>query len=75
MDLLLELLNDIRPDVDFEEETGLIDDEILSEEDCETIVAEVNDQFGVGLDLSDETLRRMNSAADFMAYIEEELDK
>ena len=47
MDKLLELLKGIRPDVDFETETALIDDGILDSFDVVSIISELDDEFGV----------------------------
>ena len=45
MDELLSILKDIRPDVDFEHETKLIDEEILDSFDIISIVGELNDHY------------------------------
>ena len=47
MEELLELLKGVRPDVDFENETALIDDGILDSFDVVSIIAELDDAFGV----------------------------
>lgn len=47
MKQLLELLRDIRPDVDFENETALIDDGILDSFDVVSIISAIDDVFGV----------------------------
>lgn len=44
---LLEILENLRPDVDFENETALIDDGVLSSMDVVAIVSEVVDAFDV----------------------------
>ncbi len=44
---ILEILTDIRPDIDFEKETKLIDDKILESFDIITIVGELNDAFDI----------------------------
>jgi acyl carrier protein len=46
-DQILEILTDIRPDIDFEKETKLIDDKILESFDIITIVGELNDAFDI----------------------------
>ena len=46
-DHILEILTDIRPDIDFEKETKLIDDKILESFDIITIVGELNDAFDI----------------------------
>ena len=47
MEKLLEILQRVRPDVDFENETLLIDDGILDSMDVVSIISELDDEFGV----------------------------
>ena len=46
-DELMEILTEIRPDVDFENETSLIDDGILDSMDIVSLVGELDDAFDV----------------------------
>ena len=48
---LKELLEGIRPDIDFDRETGLIDDGILDSIDIISIVTEINDTFDVDINV------------------------
>lgn len=50
---LLALLEDIRPDVDFENEKKLIDDGILDSFDIISIAQEINDTFDVEIHVED----------------------
>ena len=50
---ILELLTEIRPDVDFENEKKLIDDSILDSFDIIAIVSEFNDTFNIEIDVED----------------------
>ena len=50
---LMGVLEEIRPDVDFENETKLIDDSILDSFDIITIVSEFNDAFDIDIDVED----------------------
>ena len=50
MEQLLEILTDVRPDVDFEKEKKLIDDSILDSFDIISIVSELNEHFGIAID-------------------------
>ena len=43
MEKLLELLKGVRPDVDFENETALIDDGLLDSFDVVSIISEIDD--------------------------------
>ena len=47
MDKLIAILKDLHPDVDFAAATDLIDGGVLDSFDVVTIVAEVDDAFGV----------------------------
>ena len=62
MDELLELLEDIKPTVDFRTCTGLIDDGYLDSFDILSIVSELNDAFGVEISPVDIVPGNFNSA-------------
>ena len=63
MDKILEILKDIRPDVDFEHETKLIDDEILDSFDIISIVGEFNDTFDIEINVEDLEPENFNTVA------------
>jgi len=62
MDELLELLEDIKPTVDFRTCTGLIDDGCLDSFDILSIVSELNDAFGIEISPVDIIPENFNSA-------------
>ena len=62
MDELLELLEDIKPTVDFRTCTGLIDDGYLDSFDILSIVSELNDAFGIEISPVDLIPENFNSA-------------
>ena len=62
MDELLELLEDIKPTVDFRTCTGLIDDGYLDSFDILSIVSELNDAFGIEISPVDIVPENFNSA-------------
>ena len=62
MDKLMELLEDIRPDIDFSKEERLIDDNVLDSFDIITVVSEINDIFDVSVNVADLVPENMNSA-------------
>lgn len=62
MDELLKLLKGIRPDVDFETETELIDDGILDSMDVVSIISEIDDVFGVQIRITELEPENFNSA-------------
>lgn len=53
MEKLIKLLKGIRPDVDFENETKLIDDGILDSMDVVSIISEIDDVFGVQIRITE----------------------
>ncbi len=53
MDELLKLLSEIRPDVDFETETDLIDRGILDSFDIANVVSGIANVFNVEIDVED----------------------
>ncbi len=69
MEELLEILSDIRPDVDFENETQLIDGKILNSFDIISIVGDVNDEFDVEISAADLVAENFNSAKAIYAMI------
>ena len=62
MEQLLEILKGIRPDVDFENETALIDDGILDSFDVVSIISELDDAFGVQVRITELDPENFNSA-------------
>lgn len=62
MEKLLELLNSIRPDIDFENETSLIDDGYLDSFDVVSIISEIDDVFGVQIRINELDPENFNSA-------------
>ena len=62
MDELLELLEDLKPTVDFRTCTGLIDDGYLDSFDILSIVSELNDAFGIEISPVDIIPENFNSA-------------
>ena len=62
MDKLLEILKGIRPDVDFENETELIDEGILDSFDVVSIISEIDDAFDVQIRINELDPENFNSA-------------
>ena len=57
----LKILKDIRPDINFEKETKLIDDSMLDSFDIISIVSEFNETFDVSIDVEDLEPENFNS--------------
>ncbi len=70
MDKLLEILSEVRPDVDFKNETKLIDNGILDSLNIMEIIAEISDEFDIELSPADIVPANFNSAASLWAMIE-----
>lgn len=61
MEKLLEIMNEIRPDVDFKKENNLIDGDILDSFDVIAIVGEVNEAFDIEININDLIPENFNS--------------
>lgn len=62
MDRLIEILEEIRPDVDYDSCTTLIDDEILDSFAILSIVGELEEEFGVSVTPAEIIPDNFNSA-------------
>ena len=67
---LLDLLQSIRSDIDFEKEEKLVDDGLLDSFDIVSIISEVNDRFGVDISVDDISPENFNSMEKLNALIE-----
>ncbi len=70
MDKLLEILKEIRPDVDFGNETELIDDGILDSFDVVSIISEIDDAFDVQIRINELDPENFNSAEAIWSLIQ-----
>ncbi len=62
MDQLLEILNELKPDVDFSTETGLIDNAILDSFDIVQLISTLKDTFDIDITPADIIPDNFNSA-------------
>lgn len=62
MEELMEILEEICPDVDFAEEKALADDKILSSFDILSIISEISDAFDITLTPAEIIPENFNSA-------------
>ncbi len=74
MDELLELLQDVRDDVDFETCETLIDDGILASFDILQIISAINEAFDVEIPATSIIPKNFNSAKAMYALIEKLLE-
>ena len=70
MDKLMKILEDICPDVDFENENALVDDMILSSFDILSIISEISDTFGITLSPGEIIPKNFNSAKSLWEMIQ-----
>lgn len=70
MEQLMEILKELRPDVNFEAEDALIDDAILDSFDLVSLIGEINDAFGVEVSFDEMEPENFNSAKAMYAMIE-----
>lgn len=63
MEQLLEILNELHPDVDFETADDLIDGKVLDSFDIVTLVAEIDSEFDVAIPAEELIPENFNSAA------------
>lgn len=70
MDELMEILNDLHPDVDFETEERLVDDKILDSFDIVSLIAEINEAFDIAITAKDIIPENFNSARALYALIQ-----
>lgn len=60
---ILEILKEIRSDIDFEKENALIDDNLLESLDIVAIVGEFNDAFDIEISVEDLLPENFNSVS------------
>ena len=70
MEELMEILNNLHPDVDFETEERLVDDKILDSFDIVSLIAEINETFDIAITAKDILPENFNSAKALYALIQ-----
>lgn len=71
MDELLKVLQEIKPDIDFETEKALIDDALLDSFDIISIVNGLNDAFDVEITVAELLPENFNSAEAMWDLVQE----
>ncbi len=61
MEELLEVLEDVKPDVDFRNSNRLIDDKLLDSLDIVSIVSALNEEFDIQISIKDIVPENFNS--------------
>lgn len=70
MEDLIRIMSEVRPDIDFATATTLIDDDMIDSLNIISIVTEVNDFFGIEINVNDLVPENFNSAAALYELIE-----
>ncbi len=70
MERLIELLEEIKEDVDFENETALIDNGILDSFDILQIISSLNDEYDISIPASEIVPENFNSAKALWAMVQ-----
>ena len=70
MDELLEILSEIKEDVDFENEDSLIDDGILNSFDILQIISALNEEYDISIPASEIIPENFNSAESLYAMVQ-----
>ena len=75
MNEVMEILMDLRPDVDFEKEKALVDDEILDSFDIISLVQELDEEFDITIKPADLIPDNFNSAETIWALVEKLMEE
>lgn len=70
MEKLIEIMQELHPDVDFETCESLVDDGILDSLDIVTLITDINDAFDVSIPAEEILPENFNSAAALWELIE-----
>ena len=70
MDRIMQILQEARPDVDFEKEDKLIDDSILDSFDIISIVGDLNDTFDIEISAEELLPENFNSAEAILELVQ-----
>ena len=70
MEELMEVLSALKPEIDFTKETELIDEGLLESFDVFTLIAELEDQFGVEIPAEEIVPENFNSAEGIWRLLE-----
>jgi D-alanine--poly(phosphoribitol) ligase subunit 2 len=74
MNKILEILNEIRPDLDFDSEKQLVAQGLLDSFDLVSIISELNDVFEINIRVNDLQPENFNSVEAMMALVERKMN-
>lgn len=69
MEQLLAILREIDDTIEYETETALVDDKLLSSLDLTALISELEDAFGIEIDMDDIVPENFNSVDAIMALV------
>lgn len=69
MEPLMALLKDLHPDVDFENETALVDADVLDSLDIVILIGEINDAFDIEITTEHLVPENFNSYENMLALV------
>lgn len=75
MEELLELLERVRPGVDFESEKYLVDGAVINSFDVVMIIGELNEHYDIDISVDDILPENFNSAEAILALVEDMQDR
>lgn len=70
MERLLQILEGIRPDIDFKNESKLIDGGFLDSFDVVAIISELNDEYDINIRITELNSNNFNSSEAIMKMVE-----
>lgn len=73
-DILMDILTDLHPKVDFENAAALIDDGVLDSFDIATIIADVSEEFDINITANEIIPENFNSVSALCNLIERLMD-
>lgn len=75
LEALIELLEDVKEDVDYESCTALIDDHVLDSFDILSIISTLNETYDISIPAAEIVPENFNSAASLLAMVERLIDE
>jgi D-alanine--poly(phosphoribitol) ligase subunit 2 len=74
MSKILDILSEIRPDLDFDSEKQLVDQGLLDSFDLVSIISELNDAFEINIRVNDLQPENFNSVEAMIALVERKMN-
>lgn len=75
LDDVIEVLEDVKEDVDYENETSLVDSRILDSFDILSLISALNEEFDISIPAKDIIPDNFNSAQGLLAMVQRLVDE